>query len=162
MVTPGASAIWGSRLIAYVTWHSPRRRHAPSLTLAGASAGGPVIGALLARRDLADRVRSVLVIDGLYSGEGAFAAWLDGATAGAPRRFVSVHRGGRFTQPHVDAMSAMLRARGVDFVARPRGALGDAVRGHAAVFATAACERVGMTAAVYDEVVGARGRTPCG
>lgn len=124
-----------------------------SLTLVGASAGGPVIGGLLARRDLADRVRNVVVIDGLYSGEDAFSAWLRSSTAEAPRRFVCVHGGSRFTQPHVEAMATQLRARAVDFVVQPRGALSDAVRAHRAVFATVSCEHVGMTAAVYDKVV---------
>lgn len=121
-----------------------------AITMVGSSAGGPTIAGLLARRDLADRVRNVMVMDGLYGGEGTFAAWLAGGTAAAPRRFVCVH-GGQFE--HVATMTGLLRARRMDFVEQPRGSLADAVRSHAAVFTTAGCEHVGMTAATYDKIV---------
>lgn len=128
-----------------------------SLTLVGSSAGGPTIAGLLARRELIDRVRNVVVMDGLYGGEATFAAWLASGTTAAPRRFVCVH-GGQFA--HVATMTALLRAHRVDFVEQPRGALGDAVRGHRAVFATAGCEHVGMTSATYDKILPALGLPP--
>ncbi len=124
-----------------------------AITLVGSSAGGPTIGGLLARRDLSDRIRNVIVMDGLYGNESTFTSWLRGSTAAAPRRFVCVHAGSRYTQPHVVTMTAMLRAAGVDFVDQPRGAIVDAVREHRAVFVTAACEHSGMTAATYDKIV---------
>lgn len=131
-----------------------------SLTLVGASAGGPLIAGLLSRGDLAERVRNVVVFDGLYGGEGAFAAWLRGSTAEAPRRFVCVHAGGRFTAPHASELARRLRAQSTDVLEGPRGALGDAVRDHAAVLVTAPCEHVGMTFAVYDKIVPSLGLPP--
>ncbi len=131
-----------------------------SITLVGASAGGPLIAGLLSKGDLADRVRNVVVVDGLYGGEASFASWLRGSTREAPRRFVCVHAGSRYTAPHARDLVARLRAQGADVADGPRGALSDAVRDHRAVFATAPCEHVGMSAAVYDKVVGALGLPP--
>jgi len=124
-----------------------------SLTLVGASGGGSLIAALLAQGDLADRVRNVVVVDGLYGGEAAFASWIRASTPAAPRRFVCVHAGGRYTAPHVTDLVRRLGGPSRDVAVNPRGALADAVRGSRAVFATVPCEHVAMTAALYDKIV---------
>jgi len=133
-----------------------------SLTLVGASAGGPVIATLLAQSDLADRVRNVVVVDGLYGGEAAFASWLRASTPAAPRRFVCVHAGSRYTAPHVTDLVRRLGGRGPDVALNPRGALADAVRRSRAVFATVPCEHVAMTDALYDKIVPSLGLPPRG
>lgn len=124
-----------------------------SLTLVGASAGGPVIATLLARGELTDRVRNVVVVDGLYGGEAAFASWARGSTPADPRKLVCVHAGSRYTAPHVAELARRLGGAGGDVAVNPRGALADAVRDRRAVLAVVPCEHVGMTGALYDKIV---------
>ncbi len=131
-----------------------------SVTLVGSSASGPLIADLLARSDFVERVRTVVVIDGLYDGEGVFASWLRGSTSDAPRRFVCVHAGTRFTQPHAVELARRLRAQHTDLIEQPRHALADAVRDHAAVLAVADCDHGGMVFATYDKIVPSLGLPP--
>lgn len=128
------------------------------LTLVGSSGGGPVIGTLLARSDLADRVRAVVLDDGLYGAEGAFAAWMQRSTPEAPRRFVCLtSNDDADMRRRADGLAARLRGQGAAVAVQPEGALADAVRAHGAVFMTAACGHGGLIGATYDKVVAALG-----
>ncbi|MDP3212769.1 MAG: hypothetical protein Q8S73_01595 [Deltaproteobacteria bacterium] len=128
------------------------------LTLVGSSGGGPVIGALLARSDLADRVRTVVLDDGLYGAESAFAAWMQRSTSNAPRRFVCLTSNDDVDmRRRADGLAARLRGQGTQVAMQPDGALANAVREHGAVFMTAACGHGGLTGATYDKVLSAVG-----
>ena len=97
------------------------------LTLVAHSAGHIPLAAVLERGNLADRVRNVVLLDGIYDGAEPFARWLAGARPGAPRKLVSVH-GPWGGQP--EAARALLRSATGSAVVDPGGSLEQAVREH--------------------------------
>jgi hypothetical protein len=129
-----------------------------SLTMVGLSGGGPVIGTLLAHGDLTERVRNVVLDDGLYGAEGEFAAWMQRSTPGAPRRFVCLtSNDDTAMRARADGLAARLRAQGTSVATQPDGALSEAVRAHGAVFVSAACVHSALAQPTYDKVVSSLG-----
>lgn len=104
-----------------------------SITLIGHSAGFDPVKAILDGRELEDKVRSVVMLDALFSGgHDAYARWLERASPEAPpRRFVYVYG------PWGDTVGAgrllvdrIRRKRPERVMVDPTGALNDAIRTH--------------------------------
>jgi hypothetical protein len=122
-----------------------------TITLVGSSAGGPSIGALLSRPELAARVRTVVLFDGLYGDPGVFARWVLGAPT---RRLVQVYSGSAEAEAHTTALAGLLAPRlGAGLVRVSRETMGDAVRSHRAVLARVPCEHIGMVSAYLDKIL---------
>jgi hypothetical protein len=125
------------------------RRHSSadvaSITLLGSSAGGFFIDSILARSDLAPRVRAAVFLDALYVRPQNLVRWLSAAPADAPRRIVSLDGGGRWTSESTAALLAALPPRlRADVVVQPRVPLPDAIRAHAVVVKHSALEHIAM------------------
>lgn len=122
-----------------------------TITLVGSSAGGPSIGALLSRPELASRVRAVVLFDGLYGDPGVFARWVLGAPT---RRLVQVYGGSAEAEARTTELAEMLAPRlGAGLVRVSRETMSDAVRDRRAVLARVPCEHIGMVSAYLDKIL---------
>jgi hypothetical protein len=124
------------------------------LTLVGASAGGYAVATILEHSALADRVRSVVLLDGFYMAPGVFSRWLLGGDAGAPRRFVSIHGGGYGTGAHASQLAAQVRQRLPGEVAEdPRSALTEAIHTHRVTLVTSRMDHLRIATAHFTQVL---------
>lgn len=138
----------------------PRSLHdVASIVLVGSSAGGPSIGALLARRELDEKVRAVVLFDGLYGDPRVFSDWL--LRAPSSRRLVHVYGGTSEAEARTVALAAMLlpRLRGA-MLRLSRETMTEAVAAHNAVIARVPCEHVGMVGAYLDKILRGLGLAP--
>jgi len=125
------------------------RRHTvdevATITLMGSSAGGYFIDSVLARSDLAPRVRAVVFLDALYVGPEHLVRWISAAPPGAPRRIVSLDGGGRWTRGSTEALLAALPPRlRADVAVQARVPLPEAIHAHAVVIEHSGLEHITM------------------
>jgi hypothetical protein len=103
------------------------------ITLIGHSAGKLPLRAILERGDLADKIRNVVLIDGLFDDPGTYIDWLG---RGEDRKFVAVYGAWGDQAAHGRAIAAQAARRGAGDPSRavavdPPGSFEQAIRAHA-------------------------------
>lgn len=128
------------------------------ITLIAHSAGWNPVVSILARGELATKVKNVVLLDAFFAGgEDYYLQWFRKRTDALPRRFVAVHGDTGDSNGHHATMAARLRAEKVDVVVYPKGSLVEAMRGHDATIARMPVNHYWMPTMLLSKVVAGLG-----
>ncbi len=117
-----------------------------SITLMGHSAGWAPIVAVLARGELPDKVRNVVIFDSPFAhGWELYPGWIDKGTPEAPRKLVSIYGPWGDTGGSNATLAKQVRARkGRSLVVDPKTSLAEAIQTHDVVITSSPVDHYWM------------------